>query len=303
MLRPALATVAAAALIAFAGCGSSADVPTASGEFGKLPQLRLPSSTPSGYSATLAHTGDGATISAGDIVQAHFLVKNWRGGTVLAQSYASGKPTLIPIGVGQTLPGWDTGLVGKRVGSRVVIVTPPDQGLGPQGNTALKVTGTDTLVSVFDVLNVFNGSSSATGKEVAAVAGLPTVSATPGAAPKIAFPTGYAPGPKLAVQPLLAGSGPPVAKGETIVAQYVGVIAGSGKVFDSSWARKQPATFQIGTGNVIPGWDEGLVGQPTGSRVLLVIPPDKGYGKSGNPQAGIKGTDTLVFVVDILAAV
>ena len=53
----------------------------------------------------------------------------------------------------------------------------------------------------------------------------------------------------------------------------------------------------------ISGWDEGLVGKPVGSQMLLVIPPDKGYGAAGSPQAGIKGTDTLVFVVDILDAV
>ena len=52
----------------------------------------------------------------------------------------------------------------------------------------------------------------------------------------------------------------------------------------------------------VAGWDEGLVGQPVGSQVLLVIPPDKGYGAAGSPQAGISGTDTLVFVVDILDA-
>jgi peptidylprolyl isomerase len=76
----------------------------------------------------------------------------------------------------------------------------------------------------------------------------------------------------------------------------------SGKQFDSSWDRGQPAQFAIGTGNVIAGWDTGLVGQTVGSQVLLVVPPDQGYGKDGNPQAGIKGTDTLVFVVDLLGA-
>ena len=55
-------------------------------------------------------------------------------------------------------------------------------------------------------------------------------------------------------------------------------------------------------GGVIAGWDEGLVGQTVGSQVLLVIPPEQGYGSEGNPDAGISGTDTLVFVVDILAA-
>ena len=53
---------------------------------------------------------------------------------------------------------------------------------------------------------------------------------------------------------------------------------------------------------VIPGWDKGLAGQTVGRRVMLVIPPADGYGKTGSPQAHIKGTDTLVFVVDILGA-
>ena len=76
----------------------------------------------------------------------------------------------------------------------------------------------------------------------------------------------------------------------------------NGKVFDSSWTGKGSVQFPIGAGQVIAGWDEGLVGQTVGSQVLLVIPPDKGYGSGGAPQAGIKGTDTLVFVVDILSA-
>jgi len=53
---------------------------------------------------------------------------------------------------------------------------------------------------------------------------------------------------------------------------------------------------------VIPGWDTGLAGQTVGSRVMLVIPPKDGYGKAGASQAGINGTDTLVYVVDILGA-
>lgn len=303
MLRSALATVTAAALIAISGCGSSSDLPTASGEFGKLPQLRLPSATPTGYSATLARTGKGPAIKAGDIVQTHFLAKNWRGGTVLAETFTTGKPTLIPVGAGQTLPGWEKGLLGKPVGSRIVIVTPPAEGLGPQGNPQLKVAGTDTIVTVMDVLNAFNGTSSADGTPVTPAAGLPVVTASAGTAPKVTFPGGYTPGPLLVVQQLLKGSGQTVAKGDTMLAQYVGVLARSGKVFDSSWSRKQPATFEIGTGKVVAGWDEGLVGQPVGSRVLLVLPPNKGYGKDGNAQAGITGTDTLVFVVDILAVV
>ena len=71
--------------------------------------------------------------------------------------------------------------------------------------------------------------------------------------------------------------------------------------FNGSEALSQPFSFQLG-GHVIPGWNKGLVGVPVGSRVMLVIPPADGYGKTGSPQAHIKGTDTLVFVVDILGA-
>jgi len=74
----------------------------------------------------------------------------------------------------------------------------------------------------------------------------------------------------------------------------------NGQVFDSSWSRKTPTVFAVGQGNVVAGLDKGLVGQTVGSRVLLVIPPDQGYGKAGH--APIKGTDTMVFAVDILGA-
>ena len=83
---------------------------------------------------------------------------------------------------------------------------------------------------------------------------------------------------------------------------YTGVIFGTGKQFDSSWDRGTPIDFAIGTGKVIKGWDEGIVGLTVGSQVLLVVPPDKGYGSNGNTSAGISGTDALVFVVDVLDA-
>jgi peptidylprolyl isomerase len=100
---------------------------------------------------------------------------------------------------------------------------------------------------------------------------------------------------------LVQGSGPAIRKGQLFVAQYVGVLWRTGKEFDSSWDRGQPVGFPIGVGRVIAGWDEKLVGVQAGSRVLLVLPPSKGYGPQGEPTAGIKGDDTLVFVVDVLA--
>ncbi|MEL3951072.1 FKBP-type peptidyl-prolyl cis-trans isomerase [Streptomyces sp. LNU-CPARS28] len=108
------------------------------------------------------------------------------------------------------------------------------------------------------------------------------------------------PSSDLAVKTLIAGKGATVAKGDYLQAHYLGQIWDTAKVFDNSYDRKAPTIFPIGVGQVIPGWDQALVGKKIDSRVELAIPPELGYGKQGNKQAGIKGTDTLVFVVDIV---
>jgi peptidylprolyl isomerase len=123
--------------------------------------------------------------------------------------------------------------------------------------------------------------------------------------PTVTFPASQPP-KQLIEQTLVAGSGTPVASGDTVITNYLGDIwptkAGSQpKTFDSSFSRGAPAGFVIGTGTVIPGFDKTLVGKRLGTRMLLSIPPADGYGSSGNSQAGISGTDTLVFVVDLLA--
>jgi peptidylprolyl isomerase len=128
----------------------------------------------------------------------------------------------------------------------------------------------------------------------------PAVSGSYGQKPTLKFPSGK-PSSTLQKKVLHQGDGATVAKGQLLVADYLGQIW-KGKVFDNSYDRKQPAAFPIGVGKVIPGWDEALVGVKAGSRVLLVVPPAKGYGASGNPQAGITGKDTLVFVVDVVSA-
>jgi peptidylprolyl isomerase len=119
----------------------------------------------------------------------------------------------------------------------------------------------------------------------------------------VTFPSSSPPG-ALVTRTLVKGGGPKVAKGEYVVAQYAGYIWRTKKVFGSSWSTGSPFGFLIGATpeQVIPGWDKGLVGQTVGSRVMLSIPPAQGYGSSGASQAGIKGNDTLLFVVDIIDA-
>ncbi len=127
---------------------------------------------------------------------------------------------------------------------------------------------------------------------------LPTASGSFGDKPVITFPDAPAPA-DLGVEPLVLGEGDVVEAGDEIEVNYLGQVWG-GQVFDNSYDRGAPVRFPIGVGAVIQGWDEALVGASVGSRVLISIPPDLGYGPAGMPRAGIGGTDTLVFVVDVL---
>jgi len=297
--------------LALAGCGSSAPpsasaAVTAKGSFGASPSVTIPKQKPASTLAvkTLIE-GNGATIKKSDLVLVNYTIYVWSGTTnkLLGSTYSS-SPQVLPATV---LPGIQSAVTGKKLGSRVLAVIPPKQGYGSSGNSQLGVTGTDTLVFVMDLLQKYpSGTVSASGAQVSSGGGsLPTVTVARGSAPKVTIPKGVTAPTTLVTKTLIKGSGPVVAKGQDVVVQYTGVNWRTGQVFDSSWQRSQPFSFKIGAtpSQVIPGWDKGLAGQTVGSRVLLVIPPSDAYGSAGQSQAGIKGTDTLVFVVDIISAV
>jgi FKBP-type peptidyl-prolyl cis-trans isomerase len=298
------------AALGLVGCGSSSPPASpntqvnASGSFGKAPNVTIPAKKAgSDLYVKTEIQGSGPALKKTDAFLGNYVVYIWSGTThKLALSTYTATPQVLS---GSLLPGLETALEGKKVGSRVLAVLPPKYGYGASGNAQVGITGSDTLVFVVDMLKTYSATASASGTHVSnGGGGLPTVSATTGKAPTITIPKATPPN-KLVVQTLIKGSGPPVTKGEEVVTQYVGVIWRTGTVFDSSWSRGAPFGFQIGASpaQIIPGWDTGLLGVPVGSRVMLVIPPKDGYGSSGESEAGIKGTDTLVFVVDILDAV
>jgi peptidylprolyl isomerase len=102
------------------------------------------------------------------------------------------------------------------------------------------------------------------------------------------------------IKTLSEGDGEVVQETDEVTVNYRGINGRTGEEFDSSWTSGQPATFALD--GVVPGFSKAIAGQTVGSRVLVAIPPKDGYGTSGNPQAGIQGTDTLVFVIDIIKA-
>lgn len=116
--------------------------------------------------------------------------------------------------------------------------------------------------------------------------------------PEVPLPDG--PVTSLVIEDLIVGEGDPAESGDNVVVNYVGVLASDGTEFDASWNRGQTFDFQLGQGNVIPGWDQGVVGMAPGGRRVLTIPSDLAYGANG--QGSIPGDAALVFVVDLVSA-
>ncbi len=278
--------------LALAACGSSAPPSpnasvTAKGSFGSSPSVTIPKQKPTGTLAvkTLIQ-GNGPTITKSDLFLSNFTIYVWSGSTnKLLDSTYSSSPQVLPASL---LPGIQSAVTGKNVGSRILVVVPPKDGYGTSGNSQLGVTGSDTLVFVMDLIQKYSsGTVSASGTKVSSGGGdLPAVSAAQGSAPKVTIPKGVTPPTTLVSKTLIKGSGPVVTKGEYVVAQYTGVNWRTGSVFDSSWERSLPYSFKIGAtpSQVIPGWDQGLVGQTVGSRVLLVVPPKEAYGSAGQSR-------------------
>jgi len=324
--RPVTVTVAAlaAGAVLVAGCGSkskssgaspSGPIPIASnatanasvsGAFGAAPTIKLLTAKPPTVTEVSVVTrGTGAVLKVGDLAVVDDFGRTWRSPATFQDTFGDAEPPdTLPVGTGAIqLTGLDRALVGVPVGSRVLVVLPPDAGFGNvASNLPTGVTKTDTAVLVFDVKAAFTGNAGPTGTAVASGGGtLPTVSGGLTTKPVITIPKTAAP-TALSATTLIQGSGAVTASGDELVVQYIGEIWATGKEFDSSWSRNQPTGFSIGVGQVIPGWDKALVGVKVGSRVLLVVPPADGYGSAGQSAAGISGTDTLVFVVDILGA-
>ncbi len=287
---------------ASASAAASSSV-TATGSFGAAPAVSIPKAKPgSSLQVKTLIQGSGPTLTKSDALAANFVLYFWDGtSSSLKASTFTSNPTVIG---GTMLPGLETALIGKKVGSRVLAVIPPADGYGTSGDSQLGITGTTTLVFVIDVLKSYSDTASASGTQVSNGGGdLPTVSAKAGTAPTLTFPSSSPPC-GLVAKTLVKGNGPKIVKGEYVITQYVGYIWRTMKVFGSSWASGSPFGFVIGASpaQVIPGWDKGLVGQTVGSRVMLSAPPADGYGSAGLSQAGITGKDTLVFVVDIIDA-
>jgi len=295
----------ASASSAASGPPASVDDLKVSGKTGEKPKVTFPTGMmpPTTSAAKTVTKGDGEAVRAGDNVIVNLTAYAWDGqsNAMVGSTYDEGSPQVLKVGDG--LPKViDTAFQQAKVGDRFFAVVAVDS-LSKEQLEQAKAQGTDKMASLYVIDVVARATKkAASGKEVkAGVKGITLENPEGDAAPKLSTKTGEKAPTELVAKTVIEGTGPKVKSGQGVLVHYVGKIWGTDKEFDSSWNRGAPVMFQIGTGKVIKGWDQGLVGVPVGSRVLLVIPPKLGYGEQGQGDV-IKGTDTLVFVVDVLGA-
>lgn len=309
-------TLAPVALIvtalALAGCGGSnsssppaagptlgLDSVTISGNVGSAPKVDFSGKVTDPASVTkVLVDGKGPKIKQGDSLIVQTVIADGATQKTVASSYQDKQPQVVTLS-SQVSPIFLDALEGKKVGSRVVVYTTADKIFGASGNSGLQISPTDVVMIVFDLIG--QPLDKPTGASHAAPSWAPSLDKTKGVISSLGFAKTPKPDGTLKSAELRSGTGPVVKKGQTIFVRYLGQVYRGKKPFDETYSTA-PAGFQIGIGKVITGWDKTLVGQKVGSEVMLEIPPKDGYKKAGSPQAGIKGTDTLYFVVDVIGA-
>jgi peptidylprolyl isomerase len=312
-LLAASAAACVAGTVLLAGCAGSSpapDLPVVSGAMGEQAAIAIPGSltAPTKVESDVLVQGGGAGLANGEAVVVDYTLMDWTGAKLIGSTYSTGgqpnKTQEFVLGASSALPSWNQVLPHVTVGSRVEIVTPPAGAFGANGATSYGITGKDDLIYVIDVVGAYGPTMDITGTQPAQTnPALPEATGEPGSGDvSITMPTGVTPPATLESKVLIQGSGAPIAKGQRLMVQYAGVDWNTDKQFDSSFARKQIASYVYGSDTVISGWNTGLAGAHIGDRVLLIVPPADAYGSKGVPTAGIGGGDTLVFVIDIVDA-
>ena len=297
--------------------GELSDAVDVTGAFGEKPEVTIDFPiTATASERTVVEEGDGTVAAENYNVTADYTMFNGTTGEEVDASEYSGTPAQFALD-GTLFAGLADTIQCSPAGSRVVGVVPAD-GLIETTLTAFGMTAEDSMVVVVDVVSAEEAEAAAEevvldpadylakadGADQPLPDGFPAIgveiAADASGTPTVTIPDGDAPA-DLQIAVLKEGDGATIEAGADVVVNYSGTVWASKTIFDSSWDRGAIAHFP--TDQVIPGFTQALEGQTIGSQVLVTIPPDLGYGETGIPDAGISGTDTLVFLVDILGVV
>jgi peptidylprolyl isomerase len=269
------------------------------GDVGEEPEVTWSSQMTAGKikSETLV-TGDGAKLEDGDQVLAHLWIGN---GFTEAKAFSTHDEdaTAELVTVDDQLPPFLTAIKGATIGSRIAVTSSAEEAFGPAGNATLGIGNKDSVLVVVDLASGIDDGP--TGTRPPAPEWVPPLEFKKGVVSGFDFEGVPEPTAELQKAVLFEGDGAVVEKGNAIVVRYLGQVFGGKKPFDENFSTGTPTSFAIGKGAVIKGWDQALVGAAVGTRIVIAVPPALGYGEEGNPDAGITRTDTLYFVIDVLA--
>ena len=315
--RLAAASVLTLALGGLAACGSdsgsdsdsssgssdSIEGLTVTGTFAEEPTIEVDGMDVDGVESTVPIEGEGAEMTEDGAALYRFVIANGATGETVASNYQDNEPQqLLMAEENEVITGE---VLGKSIGSRVVLAMPVVDLLGEQGAPQVGLEADDDLVMVIDLVEESEAPEppldGPEGEEVEPPAAAPKVVEEDGTVTGIDFSDAPAKAPTdFEVIPLVNGEGAVVKEDDPITVDYFGAVWGEEEPFDESYT-KEPASFTLSKGSLIDGWIKGLAGAKVGSRVMLIIPADLGYGAQGSPP-DIPGDSTLVFVVDVLGA-
>lgn len=274
-----------------------AELVTVSGDAGAAPEVTLASPlrfTELAYTELAAGDGTALTQPTQLAVVEISLYDGETGALVITTPYDGDLTRLSNIqGWAGQIPGLGQAMECAQPGARIIAGLSPDD-VGTAAQQGLGISEESSVVAIIDVLKTYHPRAEGT-LQYNDLQNLPTVVRGQTGQPGITVPNKTAP-TELVTEVLIKGDGEPLAAGQSFRAHYTGVLWADNEIFDSSWEGGVPTQFSLDS--LVPGVAQALEGQTVGSQVLVVVPPELGYGDTA--QGTIPANSTLVFVFDIL---
>ena len=310
-MRRRIAAVSVAILaLGLAGCGGSNDSSsgpstgsdeidglTVTGKFGQEPTIKVHKLDVTKPESAVLVKGDGPAVTKDSTVNYRFAIVYGSNGKQVSSNYSEPSPQKLALS--QQSKVITDAVVGQHIGSRVAIATPVTDLVGKDGAKQIGLNAKDDLVMVMDLISeAAKPLDAPKGQTMTPPKDVPSVQTKGNDVTGLDFSGLPAKPPsQMKVVTLIKGTGAPVKEGDSLTVDYFGEVWQGKTAFDQSYTR-EPATFTLTEGSLIKGWVKGLQGVPAGSRVMLIIPPDLGYG--AQQSGSIPPNSTLVFVVDVL---
>ncbi|OYN91297.1 peptidylprolyl isomerase [Parenemella sanctibonifatiensis] len=234
--------------------------------------------------------GSGPVVAENSWVRVNYHGVNGRTGEVFDSSWERGAPA--PMSTDQVVTGFKKALEGQQVGSRVVVAMTGADGYDPQGQPPDILPG-DTLIFVIDILGA--EIPEPTGTEHAPAPWMPAVTVGDNGVPVITKPEGPAPTETMSGY-LIEGDGEVVQEGDAIILRYTAIAWESGTVMEQNFDAPEPDAALLT--DLVPGFQEAMIGKKSGSRIVIAIPPSAGY-PEGNPELNLAPGETMIYVVDL----